>query len=97
MCGSDTIIFGENDRFGLSRLDHRLFPELGTSEVEPGCVLTSSAISASNSESLGSPCGLLRSTNEWLFSTTKKTPCGQYSREGFFSQSKKANSAPTCH
>lgn len=76
-CGSETIIFGKDDRLGLSRLDHMLFPGLRTSEVEPGCVLTSSAISASNSESLGKTQELLRSTNEWFFSTTKKTSCGQ--------------------
>lgn len=68
----------------MFRLDHRLFPGLGTSEVDPGCVLTGSAISASNSESLGKPWGLLRSTNEWFFSMTKKASCGQYSRDFFF-------------
>lgn len=57
MCGSGIIIFGKDDRFGLSRLDHRLFPGLRASEVEPGCVLTSSAISASNSESQEHPSG----------------------------------------
>lgn len=48
MYGSDITIFGKDDRFGLSRPDHRLFPGLRTSEVESGCVLTSSAISTSN-------------------------------------------------
>lgn len=83
MCGSDTIIFGKDDRFGLSRLDHRLFPGLRTSEVESRVCPHQFCNFYFNSESQehpsGKAMGLLRPTNEWFFAVTKNTSCGQYS------------------
>jgi len=55
--GSGTTAFGKDHGFGLSRPHHRIFSGLRTPEAEPGCVLTSSAIPASNAESQEHPSG----------------------------------------